>query len=137
MQGAGLFMLVASRAVAKEKILSLYYTRNQVEELFRIGKGDGKMIPLDVHSEATLREHLLMTLLSTAILKILQDRLLKTDYSPSEVFSVLSRQVALIYPDSLITSEPVKRMNDIYNHFRIKCPEEIPYAPTEDECNRM
>ena len=137
MQGAGLFMLVASRAVAKEKILSLYYTRNQVEELFRIGKGDGKMIPLDVHSEATLRGHLLMTLLSTAILKILQDRLLKTDYSPSEVFSVLSRQAALIYPDSLITSEPVKRMNDIYNHFRIKCPEEIPYIPTEDECNRM
>jgi len=53
------------------------------------------------------------------------------------VFSVLGRQAALIYPDSLITSEPVKRMNDIYNHFRIKCPEEIPYIPTEDEYNRM
>ena len=26
----------------KERILSLYYTRNQAEELFRIGKGGGK-----------------------------------------------------------------------------------------------
>ena len=33
MQEVGLFMLVSSRAVAKERILSLYYTRNQVEEL--------------------------------------------------------------------------------------------------------
>lgn len=137
MQEAGLFMLVASRAVAKERILALYYTRNQVEELFRIGKGDGKMLPLDIHHEDTLRGHLMMTLLSTAILKILQDRLLKTKLSTSEVFSVLSRQGALVYPNSLITSEPVKKMNDIYKHFKIKCPEEIPYTPTADECDRM
>ncbi len=137
MQKAGLFMLVSSRPVAKDRILSLYYTRNQVEELFRIGKGEGKMLPLEIHHEDTLRGHLMMTLLSTAVLKILQDRLLKTKLSVSEVFSVLSRQVALIYPDSLVTSEPVKKMNDIYKHFKIKCPEEIPYTPTEDERARM
>lgn len=137
MQGAGLFMLVSSRKVAKESILSLYYTRNQVEEMFRIGKGEGKMVPLDIHHEDTLRGHLIMTLLSTTILKILQDRLLKTKLSTSEVFSVLSHQGALVYPNSLITSEPVKKMNDIYKHFKLKCPEEIPYTPTGDECARM
>ena len=130
-------MLVSSRTVAKERILSLYYTRNQVEELFHIGKGEGKMLPLDIHHEDTLRGHLMMPLLSTAILKILQDRLLKTKFSPSEVCSVLSHQGALVYPDSLITSEPVKKMNDIYKYFKIKCPEEIPYTPTEDEYARM
>ena len=130
-------MLVSSRAVAKERILSLYYTRNQVEEIFRIGKGEGKMLPLDIHHEDTLRGHLMMTLLSTAVLKILQDRLQNTKLSPSEVFSVLSHQGALVYPNSLVTSEPVKKMNDIYKHFKIKCPEEIPYTPTEDERARM
>lgn len=137
MQEAGLFMLVSSRAVAKERILSLYYTRNQVEELFRIGKGEGKMLPLDIHHEDTLRGHLMMTFLLTIILKILQDRLLKTKLSTSEVFSVLSHKGALVYPNSLITSEPVKKMNDIYKHFNLKCPEEIPYTPTEDEYARM
>ncbi len=73
------------------------------------------MLPLDIHHEDTLRGHLMMTLLSTAVLKILQDRLLKTKLFVSEVFSVLSRQVALVYPDSLVTSEPVKKMNDIYS----------------------
>ena len=137
MQKAGLFMLVSSREVAKSSILSLYYTRNQVEEVFRLGKGEGKMLPLDIHNEDTLRGHLMMTLLSTAILKVLQDRLVKTGISVSEAFSVLSHQGALVYPDSLVTSEPVKKMNDIYKQFKIKCPEEIPYTPTEDERARM
>lgn len=137
MQKAGLFMLVSSREVARSSILSLYYTRNQVEEVFRLGKGEGKMLPLDIHNEDTLRGHLMMTLLSTAILKVLQDRLVKTGISVSEAFSVLSHQGALVYPDSLVTSEPVKKMNDIYKQFKIKCPEEIPYTPTEDERARM
>ena len=92
MQKAGLFMLVSSREVARSSILSLYYTRNQVEEVFRLGKGEGKMLPLDIHNEDTLRGHLMMTLLSTAILKVLQDRLVKTGISVSEAFSVLSHQ---------------------------------------------
>ncbi len=95
------------------------------------------MLPLDIHNEDTLRGHLMMTLLSTAILKVLQDRLVKTGISVSEAFSVLSHQGALVYPDSLVTSEPVKKMNDIYKQFKIKCPEEIPYTPTEDERTRM
>lgn len=44
-QEPGLFMLVATMPVAKENILPLYYTRNQVEELFQIGKGEGKIPP--------------------------------------------------------------------------------------------
>ncbi|MFR2850473.1 MULTISPECIES: hypothetical protein [Hungatella] len=66
-----------------------------------------------------------------------QDCLLKTKLSTSEVFSILSHQGALVYPGTLITSEPIKKMKDIYKHFKIKCPEEIPYAPTEDEYSRM
>jgi len=64
-----------------------------VEELFHIGKGEGKMLPLDIYNEDTLRGHLMMTLLSTAILKILQDCLLKTKFSTAEVFSVLSHHI--------------------------------------------
>lgn len=136
-QESGLFMLVATRPIQKEKILPLYYTRNQVEELFRIGKGDGKMLPVNVQNEDTLRGHMLLTLISTAILKILQDQLIGTSYSAAEVFSILSRQVALVYPETLVTSEPVKKMNDIYKHFQIKCPEEITYIPSDDESVRV
>lgn len=62
--------------------------------------------------------------------KILQDHLLKTKLSTLALFSILSHQGAPVYPNSMITSEPVKEMNDIYKNFKLKCLEEIPYTPT-------
>ena len=137
MQEAGTFMLVCTRKVEKHNLLGLYYTRNQVEEIFKIGKGTGKMLPICVESEETLRGHLLLTFISSAIIKILMDRILGTGWSPEIMFSILQYQVAQIYPEYLVTSEPVKNMNDIYKHFKIKCPETIPYTATADELKRM
>ena len=137
MQEAGTFMLVCTRKVEKNNLLGLYYTRNQVEEIFKIGKGSGKMLPICVESEETLRGHLLLTFISSVIIKILMDRILGTGWSPELMFSVLQYQVVQIFPEYLMTSEVVKNMNDIYKHFKIKCPVTLPYEATNDELNRM
>ena len=137
MQEAGTFMLVCTRKVEKHNLLGLYYTRNQIEEIFKIGKGSGKMLPICVESEETLRGHLLLTFISSTIIKILMDRILGTGWSPKIMFSILQYQVVQIFPEYLLTSEPVKNMNDIYKHFKIKCPATIPYTATDDEKERM
>lgn len=137
MQAAGTFMLVCTRKVEKSNLLGLYYTRNQVEEIFKIGKGSGKMLPICVGSEETLRGHLLLTFISSTIIKILMDRILGTGWSPEIMFSVLQYQVVQIFPEYLLTSEPVKNMNDIYKRFKIKCPATIPYNASNDEKARM
>ena len=137
MQAAGLFMLVCTRKVEKQNLLGLYFTRNQVEEIFKIGKGGGKMLPICVESEETFRGHLLITFITSVILKVLMDRLLNTGYSPAIIFSVLQYQVVQIFPEYLLTSEPVKKMNEIYSLFKIKCPTTIEYTPSEDELKRM
>ena len=137
MQSAGLFMLVCTRKVERKYLLGLYFTRNQVEEIFRIGKGGGKMLPVCVESEEALRGHLMMTFITSVITKILMDKMQNTGWSPASLYSILQYQVAQIYPETLITSEPVKAMNDIYKHFRISCPASIPYQASEDELIRM
>ena len=76
-------------------------------------------------------------MISTDILKTLQARLIATGYGTEDAFSILRRQVALVYPDSLITSGSVKKMNDIYKKVGIKCPEEIPYISSDDESAGM
>ena len=76
-------------------------------------------------------------LLLRYIIKILMDRLHGTGWSPEIVFSILQYQVVQIFPEYLLTSDPVKNMNDIYNHFRIICPATIPYSASEDEKERM
>ena len=133
----GLFMIVATRRIAKTKILNLYFSRNQIEEIFKIGKTDGNMLPLNVSNENTLRGHLIITFIAAVIIKILNDRLLNQKISINKLFSTLEYQSANIYRDKLITSEPTKIMNEIYDIFKIKCPVEIPYKPTEDELKRL
>ena len=58
-------------------------------------------------------------------------------YTLSGAFSILKHQQAIIYDKELITSESVKKMNELYNLFKIKCPETIPYSPTADELKRL
>lgn len=130
LRNKGMFMLVSTRKIAKEKILNLYYTRNQIEEFFRIGKKDGKMLPLGIESEDALCGHLLMTFVSSTILKILSDRLTGSGFSVSDIFSILRHQTAIVHEEELITSEPVKKMNQIYKWFKIKCPTSIPQFTT-------
>ena len=46
-------------------------------------------------------------------------------------------QVVQIFPDYLLTSDPMKNMNNIYTHFKITCPATIPYSASEGEKEHM
>ena len=52
-------------------------------------------------------------------------------------YSIIDPSVLLIFPEYLLTSEPVKKMNEIYSLFKIKCPTTIEYTPSKDELKRM
>ena len=56
--------------IAKEKLLPLYYTRDQAEKIFGLCKQDGKLLPLNVEAEKTFRGHLMMTFMASAVLKM-------------------------------------------------------------------
>jgi hypothetical protein len=53
MAGQGVFIPVSSRRVAQDTILSTYYTRQQIEQIFHIGKNYAGMLPLRVQHEDT------------------------------------------------------------------------------------
>ena len=80
---------------------------------------------LGIESEDALCGHLLMTFISSTILKILADRLTGSGFSVSDIFSILQQQTAIVHEEELITSESVKKMNQIYKWFKIKCPTSI------------
>lgn len=126
MQGQGLFVLVSSRRISKENLLPLYYTRDQIEKIFELCKQDGKILPLNVETEATFRGHLMMTFMAAAILKLMSDKLKKTSLTTASMFMNLHEQHAIIYDNEFITTEPVKKMNEAYKAFKVQCPATIP-----------
>ena len=123
MSGQGVFILVSSRKIAKEEILPTYYTRQQIEEIFDIGKNYADMLPLRVQTEETFRGHLVLTFIATVIVKLIQEHLKQTPYNPISLFLNLRNQKCKVYEDVVITQEPFKKINDCYKLFGITCPE--------------
>ncbi len=121
-------MLISSRQIAKDKLLPLYYTRDQIEKIFQLCKQDGKILPINVETEKSFRGHLMMSFMAAVILKMMSDKLSGSSLTTESMFSYLHEQHAVVYENELITQEPVKKMNEAYKIFKVQCPEIIPRA---------
>ena len=125
MQTQGVFVLISSRKIARNKLLPLYYTRDRVEKIFELCKQDGKILPINVETEASFRGHLMLTFMATSVLKMLSDKLEGTFLTTESAFMNLHEQHAIIYDDVIVTTEPTKKMNEAYKALRIECPETL------------
>jgi hypothetical protein len=126
----GVFMLLSSDDMETKEILPLYYTRQQIEQVFDIGKNYADLLPLRVQSEDTFRGHLMLTFMATAILQRLQRDILskrkKNDKTnPEGVFMNLRNQKCKVYAKDIIPQEPVKAINAVYKLLGIDCPTSI------------
>jgi hypothetical protein len=126
MQNGGLFVLFSSRRLARNKVMPLYYQRQNIEQIFDIGKNYAGMLPLRVHNEDTFRGHLLLTFIATVVMRMLQNQLHETEITPLSLFMILRNQKCKIYESQVITCEPVKKVNDCYKIFGYSCPITIP-----------
>ena len=123
----GTFMLLSSDDMETKEILPLYYTRQQVEQVFDIGKNNADLLPLRIQCEDTFRGHLMLTFLATAVLQKLQRDILarrkKGDRTnPEGAFMKLRNQKCKVYERNVIPQEPVKEINEIYKLLSIKLP---------------
>jgi hypothetical protein len=85
----GIFVLSSSKRLETSLILPIYYTMQEIEQVFDIGKKYSKMIPLRVQGEGTFLVHLLLAFTfttSTAIIKMLQRKLIGSPYNPLTLF---------------------------------------------------
>jgi hypothetical protein len=125
MAGQGIFILVSSRPIAKAKILPTYCTRQQIEQIFDIGKNYADILPLRVHSEETFRGHLLLTFVATVIMRKIQLKLISTPYNPISFLVNSRNQKCKVYKNAVVPQEPVKNISELYKLFGVKCPVEI------------
>ena len=126
----GAFMLISSDDMDVKDVLPLYYTRQQVEQVFDITKNNADMLPLRTHNEDTFRGHLMLTFLATIILQKLQRDILilrkKGDKTnPEGAFMTLRNQKCKVYDNNIVPQEAVKNINAIYKLLGIVCPTTI------------
>ena len=131
MSKLGVFVIISSEDIEIVDILPLYYTRQQVEQVFDLGKNNADILPLRVQNEDTFRGHLMLTFLATVMLQKLQRDILakrkkKDKTNPEGALFTLRNQKCKVYANEIVPQEAVKSINDVYKLFQIKCPAAIP-----------
>jgi hypothetical protein len=121
----GVFALVSSRPIAHDKVLPLYYTRQQIEQVFDICKNNTNMLPLRVQKEETFRGHLLIAFLASVIVRMLQQDIKDTPYSPESAQQILRNQKCKVFEDCVIPQEATKKANDLYKYFKMNIPKKV------------
>ena len=102
------------KLISVEKLLPMYYTRQQVEQVFDISKNYADLLPIRVQSEQGFAGHLLICFMATAIMQKLQQELLKRRSKKAKllnaesIFSYLRNQKCKVYKDYAIPQEPRK-----------------------------
>jgi hypothetical protein len=89
MRGKGLFVLVASDPIDSKDILPLYYTRQEIEQVFDIGKNNADLLPLRVHGIESFRGHLLLSFLTSAAYVLVNKALKKGDVCAAGAYRIL------------------------------------------------
>jgi transposase len=130
----GVFMLLSSDDMDMKDILPLYYTRQQVEQVFDMAKNNADILPLRIQNEDTFRGHLMLTFWATAIFQKLQRDILasrkKSDKTnPEGAFMKLRNQKCKVYAKEIVPQEAVKEINSIYKLLEIDCPVTISRVP--------
>ena len=122
----GLFVLYSSRPIKKGDVLPIYYTRQQISEIFDICKNNTKMLPLRTQSEETFRGHLVLSFIASVIVKMLQEKVKDTSFNPESMPFSLRDQKCMVFDDRVITCEFVRNANLISKMFKYNVPVEIP-----------
>ena len=125
MESQGVFVIIASRKIARDRLLPAYYTRQQIEQVFDIGKNYADFLPVRVQSEEAFRGHLLMTFMAAVAVKLIQDKLKDSPYNPISMLLNMRNQKCKVYENAVIPQEAYKKANDCYKLFGVECPLKI------------
>lgn len=121
----GIFILVSKRSINPSKVIELYYTRQQIEQVFDFGKNYSGLLPLNIQKEETFRGHLVFTFIATVIIKVLIEKISSTHRPIKPTLENLRTQVCTKFKDLFITSEPNKITREAYAAAGVEYPVQL------------
>lgn len=137
---SGIFTLVTSFWVLGDDVVSMYFERGGIEQLIDVGKTDGRLGKVAVHSEETFRGKLLLDFTVLAVGQMLQNHLKRRkeelssrkkvkkddipgrDLSVSHALYLLRNQKCDVFENKVLPREVGKRVNDVYRLFGYEIP---------------
>ena len=122
----GLFVLISRRNINATDVIELYYTRQEIEQVFDFEKNYARMLPLSIQQEDTFRGHMVLIFIATVLIKLLIKGLSATHYPLKPTIENLKNQTCILFKNCYITTEPNKITRDAYKALGIDYPVTLP-----------
>lgn len=120
----GIMILVSSFEIEKEEVISFYYMRQTVEQLFGFSKDDLKLIPLRVHKEETLRGYLLFIFIALTVFVLLKKKIGK-NYTVEEVLFKMRNLKCKVFDNEVLINELSKQQKEIITMLNVIVPKKL------------
>lgn len=119
---SGLFVIISSLPYQAEEILTVYYTRQLVEQYFDVSKGISRLTPLRVHTEQRVLGHMLLSQIAATVNLYIQQKMHSAYEDSEEMFMGLRNQKCIVYASRIVTNEGQSEVTKYYDKFKIKYP---------------
>jgi hypothetical protein len=117
----GVMVLVSSKYIPVNEILSSYYLRQSIEQIFGFAKSDLNLLPIRTHNDKTIRGYLFFQFLLLIFYIKIREKYLQ-DYTVEQLSIILRKVKCKVYESRVIPLELDKKQREIFELANILVP---------------
>ena len=116
-----MMVLVSSKEIPVDEILSSYYLRQSIEQIFGFAKSDLNLLPIRAHNDKTVKGYLFFQFLLLVFYIKIREKYLK-NYTVEQLSMILRKIKCKVYDSRVIPLERDKKQREIFEQAHIIVP---------------
>ena len=117
----GIMILVSSKEIPVDEILSSYYLRQSIEQIFGFAKSDLNLLPIRNHNDKTIKGYLFFQFLLLIFYIKIREKYLK-NYTVEQLSIILKKLKCKVYESRVIPLECDRKQREIFEQANILAP---------------
>ena len=121
---AGIMVLISSKNIPTSDVLSCYYLRQSIEQVFGFSKSDLGLLPIRHHNDETVRGYLFLQFLLLIFFIKIREKIFD-EYTVEQALKILRNLKCKVFDNQLIPTELTSKHKAIFDKFAILVPKNL------------
>lgn len=117
----GIMILISSKEIPAEEVLSVYYLRLSVEQIFCYSKSDLGLLPIRNHNDKTVRGYLFLQFLLLVLYLKIKEKI-SGNYTVEQMLLTLKKLKCKVFDNQIIPSELTKNQKTFFDQAKVLVP---------------
>ena len=118
----GVMILVSSKEIPSNEVVSAYYLRQSIEQIFGFSKDDLGLLPIRNHNDLTVRGYLFLQFILLILYIQIREQLVPISTTVEQAIINLRKLKCKVFNDKIIPAESTKTQRLIFEQQRILVP---------------